>query len=256
MKLRKLLGAGALAGSGAGLMGALTIWLLVEPILEPAIALEGSTDEGHGDHTAPAVGQAVHEQTAPVVSRGEQVVGGMLTVLVVGVLIGVVFAIVYRRVAHRLPGAAPFTKATVLAALGFVAFTLAPALVLPANPPGVGDPATVGDRTLAYVVTIVGAVAVVCACFAIARRTAQWALPARASTVAAVALVCGGLLLWAMPTPPVAVPEGYPADLLWDFRLVSLAQLGLMWAGLGILFGWLIAGRVRSTSTAQQALVA
>jgi predicted cobalt transporter CbtA len=33
------------------------------------------------------------------------------------------------------------------------------------------------------------------------------------------------------------VPEGFPADLLWNFRMASLGAQAIMWATLGFVFG-------------------
>jgi hypothetical protein len=35
------------------------------------------------------------------------------------------------------------------------------------------------------------------------------------------------------------VPEGFPADLLWQFRIVSLGIQLIMWTSIGLLFGGL-----------------
>jgi predicted cobalt transporter CbtA len=35
------------------------------------------------------------------------------------------------------------------------------------------------------------------------------------------------------------VPSGFPADLLWRFRLVAWGLQVVLWASIGLLFGWL-----------------
>jgi predicted cobalt transporter CbtA len=35
------------------------------------------------------------------------------------------------------------------------------------------------------------------------------------------------------------VPAGFPADVLWNFRLASLGVQLVMWATIGLVFGWL-----------------
>jgi predicted cobalt transporter CbtA len=35
------------------------------------------------------------------------------------------------------------------------------------------------------------------------------------------------------------VPDGFPADVLWKFRIASLGMQCVMWASIGLLFGWL-----------------
>ncbi len=38
--------------------------------------------------------------------------------------------------------------------------------------------------------------------------------------------------------PPInEVPEGFPADLLWKFRVVSFGIQGILWAAIALIFG-------------------
>jgi hypothetical protein len=37
--------------------------------------------------------------------------------------------------------------------------------------------------------------------------------------------------------PAAADPGDFPAGLLWDYRIVSLGTLALLWTGLGVFFG-------------------
>lgn len=220
--LGRCIGSGVLAGAAAGLIGAAAMYWLVEPSIRAAIAIE---EAGHS-----------HDDADPVVSRGAQVVGGLVTVLVVGVLIGIAFALTHRLLRARLPGRTATETAMTLAALGFVASTLAPAVVLPANPPAVGDPGTVNLRTITYLSTIVCAVALTAAVVAVA-RSSRIAAPRRLPAAAVLAITGTGLLLWALPNAADPVPANIPADLLWQFRIGSLAQIGLMWVVLGTVFG-------------------
>ncbi|MGW4336403.1 CbtA family protein [Rhodococcus koreensis] len=238
MSLKKTLSAGLAAGLASGVVGALVLWLMLEPILARAIALE-DTGGGHHDHGA-------HDHTEPLVSRAEQIVGGLVTVLVVGALTGLAFAIVYYKLGKRLPGAHPFSRSLLLAGLGFAAFALAPALVLPANPPGIGDPDTVTARTWLYAATVLAAVALVAACLAVGRIT-TWPAPVRGAAVCVLAVVGAGVMLWWLAPTDAATPEGFPADLLWDFRIASIVQLALMWLTRGVVFGWLTDTRTRSS---------
>jgi predicted cobalt transporter CbtA len=41
------------------------------------------------------------------------------------------------------------------------------------------------------------------------------------------------------------VPAGFPASLLWDFRIASLGTQLVLWAGIGLLFGVFTERRVR-----------
>ncbi len=95
-----------------------------------------------------------HEHGEELVSRGTQLVGGFLGTVVAAVVFSVVVAAVYAGVRHRLPGRTDVGRVAVLAAIGFGVFALLPALKMPANPPAVGDPDTVGTRTAIYIAVL------------------------------------------------------------------------------------------------------
>lgn len=233
-----LLRRGLAAGAAAGVVAAAVIWLLVEPVLRRALALEESA-MAHG-------GQ--HEE--PLVSRGAQVVGGLLTTTVVGVLFGVVFAVVFARVRHRLPATTDLGRSVLLAALGFGVFSLLPAVKYPANPPGVGNPGTVTERTLLYVLSILMGLLVLTVVTLVHRALSGSRLrPAQVVGVDALVAAAGVVAVLALlPSSPDPIPADVPADLLWDFRLASLAQLASMWATLGLAFGLLLEARAGRTA--------
>src|SRR6185503_8845277 len=89
----------------------------------------------------------VHEE---MFSRTTQVIGGSLGLALYGVLVGVVFGVCYAAFRHRLGAGAAWRRARRLAVVAFVAVDLVPFLRYPANPPAVGDPGTINQRTLAY----------------------------------------------------------------------------------------------------------
>ncbi|MGI5215594.1 CbtA family protein, partial [Plantactinospora sp. CA-290183] len=136
-----------------------------------------------------------------------------------------------------------------LAGCGFVAVSLLPGLKYPANPPGVGEPATVGSRTWQYSTLLVAAIAVTALLFLVRNGLLRRGVPAPyAAAGTAVAAVAGYTLLLALwPGNPDPVPGDVPAQLLWEFRLASLAELAALWATLGLAFGLLLtAGRTRA----------
>jgi predicted cobalt transporter CbtA len=235
MGIGALLRRGVAAGAAAGVASALVAWLAVEPVIRRALVIEEARAGAH----------AHHEE--PLVSRGMQVFGGLLTIGVAGVLFGVVFAVVFARARHRLPARTDFGRAVLLALLGFGVFALLPGLKYPASPPGVGDPATVSERTLLYVASVVLGVLVVLTVSGVDRLLAARGLPAprRQSLDAVAAVVLLAVVLVALPPSPDGVPADVPAALLWDFRVASLAQLASMWAVMGVTFGLLADARER-----------
>ncbi|WP_165821313.1 CbtA family protein [Nocardioides gansuensis] len=244
--LGRTVGHGALAGAVAGGLGAAAQYWLVEPSIRAAIAIEeaGAAASEAGDHSHAAADQATgHSHAADVlVSRGEQVIFGMVTVLLVGILIGIAFALVHRFLGSRLPGRTAAGSAMALAGLGFVAFTLAPAIAVPANPPAAGDPATVDLRTLTYLGTIVCCAALTALVTGLARAK-DLASESRAAAATAVGIVGTAVLIWALPDAADPVPTNVPTDLVWQFRVGSLTQIGLMWLVLGAAFAYLLPGR-------------
>lgn len=239
MTVRHVAGRGALAGAVAGGAGAVALYRLVEPSIRAAIAIEeaGSAAAGSAGHTHPAdgasgAGHAHGHEADALVSRGEQVAFGMVTVLLVGILIGVAFALVHRMLASRLPGRSVAGSVMALAGLGFVTLTLAPAVVVPANPPAVGDPGTVDLRTTTYLATIACAVALAVLVTGLARAGGM-APGLRAAAATAAGIAGTAVVVWALPDAADAVPADVPADLVWHFRVASLTQLGLMWLVLG-----------------------
>jgi predicted cobalt transporter CbtA len=238
MTLGFLLRRGLAAGAAAGVVAAGVVWLVVEPVLRRALALEEPA-MAHGGH---------HDE--PLVSRGAQVVGGLLTTAVVGVLVGVVFAVVFARVRHRLSGGTDFGRSVLLAVLGFGVFSLLPAVKYPANPPGVGNSATVTERTLLYALSILMGLLVLTVVTMVHRALGGRRLrPAQVVGIDAVVAAAGIVAVLALlPPTPDAIPADVPADLLWDFRLASLAQLASMWATLGLVFGLLLDARAEQAA--------
>lgn len=244
MRISQLLRRGVVAGAAAGLAAALMMWLLVEPVIRRALAIEDARGVGHH-----------HGHDEPLVSRTVQVFAGAFTAVVVGVLVGLVFAVVFAQVQHRLPGGSVFGRSVALAALGFGVFSLLPALKVPANPPAVGDSATVTQRTLIYLLTILVGLLVVGVVSCLDRLLRNRRLPApRRCTVDALAVVgCVALVILVLPDSPDVIPGDVPAAVIWDFRLVSLAHLGTMWAVLGLGFGMLAQPQVKHPQEAPAA---
>ncbi len=162
--------------------------------------------------------------------------------MTLGIVLGVLFAAVFASLRHRLPGRADAARAGVLAAVGFALSGLLPAMVVPANPPGVGDESTVGTRTAIYGgVLLCGILVAVATWLVIARlraREVSTATTAVAATAVAAVLLAGTVLV--LPESPDAVPSDVSATLLWRFRAASLGQLLVLWAGIGLTGGFLL----------------
>lgn len=235
----QLLRHGVTAGAAAGLSAGVVLWLVVEPLINRAVAIEDARGSHAGAHSM---------AEEPLVSRTTQAIGGAVTSVVVGVLVGLVFATVFARSRQRLPGGSDLGRAAVLAAIGFAVFALAPAVVLPANPPAVGDPDTVGLRSLLYVLTVLLGLICVGVVTGVSRLLQDRAVaaPLRAAAGTAVAVAGVVAVVTLVPGSPDTVPTDVPASLLWDFRVASLTQLAAMWLVLGLVFGVLADARTRA----------
>ncbi|WP_100500315.1 CbtA family protein [Geodermatophilus chilensis] len=240
----QLFGRLVLAGAVAGALAGVFSLLVTERAIAPALALEEARAAADG---------AGHEPAEELFSRGEQLLGGFVGTLLAGVVVAVVFAAVYALIRHRLPGRTDFPRVVLLAAVGFGIFALLPALKIPANPPAVGDPATVGTRTAIYgAVLLCGLISAMLVSALVSylrsREVGQAASAIAAVAATAVLLVVVFVLI---PDNPDTIGSDVPATLVWNFRLASLGQLVVLWAALGLVGGWLI-DRLTGSSVAKR----
>jgi len=231
----RLLLAGMLAGLVAGLLSFGFLKLAGEPSVARAIAFEQTKEKAND-----SAGAAEPE----LVSRRVQSGAGLLIgVAVYGVALGGLFALGFALAYRRMGDLGPRATAAILAALGFVSVHLIPALKYPAAPPAVGAAETIGSRTSLYFAFLLISLAAMIAAGALRLRLAEPFGGLRAALVAAAAYVAV-MACVALAMPHVdETPQDFPADLLWRFRAASLAGLALMWAALGLAFGF-AAGRL------------
>ena len=223
----------ALAGLAAGVMSAAWSLLVTERAIAPALAIEEARGGGHDE--------------GPV-SRPVQLLGGALGSVVAAVVLSLLAAVVFSLVRHRLPARTDFGRALVVGAIGFGVLALLPAVAIPANPPAVGDPATIGERTALYVGVLAGGAVVallVAAAVSVLRSRGAGAVGATIGGVV-VGVVLVGALLVLLPSSPDAIPADVPADVVWDFRLASLGQLTVLWLTLALVAGALLDRRTRT----------
>ena len=225
---------GMAAGLLAGLLAGLFALVVAEPLLDQAIGLEGSNhQEGQASATH------THEDEGEVFSRSTQKVGLFFATGLSGVLVGGVFGLVFAYFRGRMDYESDWIRSLSLAAALFAGAVLAPFLKYPANPPTVGDPATIGDRTIAYFAMVGLSLLAILAAWYISKLLKERgaSAPVRQVTVGlGLVTVLIGLMLG---LPATTDPGEFPAGLLWSFRLSSLGTQLVLWAGLGVLFGLL-----------------
>ncbi|WP_371483118.1 CbtA family protein [Kitasatospora sp. NBC_00315] len=224
--VRSLLVRGMLAGLGAGLLALVVAYLMGEPHVDAAIAFEEAHSHDHGE--------------VELVSRALQSTAGLATgVLVYGVSLGGLAALGYCFALGRIGRFGPRATAALLSGAALVAVYLVPFLKYPANPPSIGDPATIGERTTLYflmmLLSVLLAVAAVIVGKRLAPRLGNW----NATAAAIVAFGAAVGLAYVFLPAINEVPEDFSATLLWQFRLSALAIQLTLWASFGLLFGYL-----------------
>jgi hypothetical protein len=213
---------GMAAGLLAGLLAGLFAFFVGEPILDRAIALE---EASAGDH---------HEE---IFSRSTQKVGLFFATGLFGLTVGGVFGIVYAFFRERLVAGNDLKRSISLAGAIFAGAFLVPFLKYPANPPSVGDPSTIRERTAAYFTLVALSLLAILLAWLAARtlRARGAGASRRRLMVGAGLVVVVGVLFLLLPAAPSA--GGFPSGALWAFRLSSFGTQLTFWAGLGLLFG-------------------
>jgi hypothetical protein len=150
-----------------------------------------------------------------------------------------------------------------VAAAGFLGLYLLPFLKYPANPPAVGHGETIGDRSALYVAMVIASVAGLIGATFLWRRLRSGVGSWNASWISALALFAFLAIVMAI-LPPLGhlsynkahfgnfvtetpqplkgsdgqiVYPGFPADVLFKFRLYSLLAQGILWSTLAFAFG-------------------
>jgi hypothetical protein len=216
-----------LAGVLAGLLASGFAWIFGEPQVDLAIGFE---------QHMPAMAREAPEPE--LVSRAVKSTAGLLIgVLVYGCALGGIFALVFTYAYCRIGRLSPRNSAALLAAIGFVTVIVTPQIKYPANPPSIGNPGTIGQRTALYftmiTLSVIAAVAATTTARQLARRLGEWNSAIAGGAAYLVVMIAAMLIL-----PPVnEVPANFPATILWRFRLVSLGIEAVLWTALGLIFG-------------------
>ena len=223
---------GMLAGLIASLLAFGFAKFIGEPQVDRAIAFEDSmhSHSHSGDVEEPEL-----------VSREVQASIGLLTgVAVYGTALGGLFALAYAFISGRLVQLPPRAATILIAAVGFLVLYIVPYLKYPANPPSVGQTDTIGYRTQLYFGMIVFSLAALAIAISFGRQAFDKLGGWNATILgAAVYLVLVAIAAYALPAIN-EVPEKFPADLLWNFRVAALGTQAILWITIGLLFGWLV----------------
>ncbi|GAA3197414.1 CbtA family protein [Actinocorallia longicatena] len=243
--LPRLIGRGVLSGALAGLVSGGFAFFVAEPVMDRAVELEGRRSEA-ADKAAGITPEAMEE----MFTRSEQHLGLILATVGAGIAFGVLFSVMYWALFHRTAATRPWERSLGLAGAVFTGFWLLPFIRYPANPPGVGDPESLGSREYGWTASIAIGLITVFVAWRLATSLAD--RPKHVRQPAAVALVVvATALLFLLPdnTDPLPVPAG----LLWDFRVLAAASSTILWTFLGAAFGYLGVRDARRSRTAPAA---
>ena len=244
---KRLIARGLVAGALGGVLAFLFARVFVEPAIGRAVNFEADHMATHemGGHTG----------GAELFTRGVQANIGMgFGVLAFAIAIGALFSVAFAVAYGRVGAIGPRGLSLLMAAGGFGAIYLVPFLKYPPNPPAVSRAETIGDRTAWYLAMVLASAGLAAAAVWLGRRLmtrfGAWsaALIGLGGYIASIAVVMLAL-------PAVAeMPEGFPAEVLYDFRLYSLGTALVLWATIGLVFAALAArllgGRARATAPA------
>jgi hypothetical protein len=257
-----------LRGFGVGAFGGLLAFvfarIMSEPFIQKAIDYESGRDAAQ-DALRKAAGLSVGAPGAEVFSRGVQRTAGIGTGMVLyGIAMGGFFAVAYILIQRKTRSELrPRVLALLVAGAGFLTLYLVPFLKYPANPPAVGHGDTIGPRTALYMTMVVASVVFLIGAVILARRlTARFGgwnatLLAGGAYIVVMAVVMVilpplghlhtnvvqfGRQVTETPLPlrgpngQIAYP-GFPADVLFKFRLYSLISQVILWSTIGLAFG-------------------
>lgn len=252
MDARDFLVRGLIAGLVAGFVTFAVAYVVGEPQVDRAISIE------HSQLAMQSVDRGNHQSdlhdpaTGPTVSRHNQSTYGLATgALAMSLALGGLVALVAAGAMGRVGRLSASQSTLLVAAIGYISVGLVPFLKYPANPPGVGDPETIGHRTALFFAFVAISVVTAVAATALAvriheSRGAGAAILAGTSAYLAL-MVSVGLLM-----PTVNEIGNFPADTLWYFRRSALMTITAMWAAIGIGLAVLV-GRLHAKVASAQA---
>jgi len=217
--------------------------LVGEPAVDRAIAFESAMDEAKAkaEHDA-AVAKGENpppvEEEPELVSRPVQAGIGLFTgVTTYNIAFGGLFALAFAICYGRIGDWSPRLTAAVVALCGFIAVYVVPIIKYPANPPSIGNPDTIGLRTAIYFGMILLSLGSMIVGWNVRNRLVDQFGAWNATLIGAAVFVVA-VVIFALAMPPLdEVPEGFPAVVLWQFRMASLGAQAIMWTVIGLGFG-------------------
>lgn len=244
MNPRTFLVSGLVAGLVGGLLAFVVAFTIGEPPIDDAIALEEAA-AAPADHTH-ADGEEGHthshgDEEEGGITRDQQAGPGLATATVLfGAVLGGVVGIATAFATGRLGSLRPGTTAALVTGIGFTAFAFVPWLKYPPNPPAVGSGDTIDERTARYfgfvLISVLAAVAAVVLVRYLLDRSTTWVAVSAGLCVFVVVVGIAALVLPAIDE----VPDTFPANTLFEFRIGALGTQVALWGGIGLALSGLL----------------
>ncbi|HEY5834891.1 CbtA family protein [Streptomyces sp.] len=259
---KRLILRGVLAGAVAGFLAFVFARIFAEPQISRAIGYESGRDAAQAALDK-AAGLPAEAAGAELFSRSVQADAGLGVGLVLfGTAMGAMFAVVYAVYLGRVGGLRPRSLALLVAGGGFLGLYLVPFLKYPASPPAIGHEDTIGARTGLYLIMVVCSLLFLGLAVWLGQRLRSRFGNWNATLLAAGAFVVAvGVVMALLPavgqlaynkehfgrhTTETPLPltddggrivyPGFPADVLFSFRVYSVAAQLLLWSVLGLVF--------------------
>lgn len=259
---KKLMLRGVLVGALAGLLAFVFARIFAEPQIQAAIDYENGRDAAQAVLDK-AAGLTAEPADPDIFSRTIQAnLGSGVGMIFFGVAMGALFAVAYAVCLGRVGNVQPRTLALLVAAGGFLTVYLVPFVKYPANPPSIGEPDTIKDRGGLYLLMVLCSAVFLAAAVWLGQRWTARCGKWNAGVLAGMAFAVGiGIVMGVLPSlGHLAVNEqqfgnqttetplpltnaggtivypGFPADVLFDFRLYSVAAQLILWATIGLAF--------------------
>jgi heme A synthase len=256
---KRIIWRGVLAGALAGLLAFLFARIFAEPQIQKAIDYEDGRDHAQETLNA-AAGIPAHEHADPFSRAVQGNVGIGVALILFGAAMGALFAVAYALYLGRSGRLRPRSLALLVAGGGFLGFCLVPFVKYPANPPAIGNEDTIRQRSGLYLLMVLASLLFLVLAVWLGKRLRPRFGNWNATLLAgAVFVVATGIVMLLLPssgelsanaslhsateTPgPLTDPTGrivfpgFPADVLFSFRLYSLGAQLLLWATIGLVF--------------------
>ena len=258
----KLIGRGALSGAFAGLIAFVFARIFAEPVISKAIDYESARDAMQ-DKLDRAAGLAIPPAGPDIFSRGVQMnIGIGAGLILFGAAMGALVAVAYAIAIGRTGKIRPFQLGLLIPAFFFVGVYIVPFAKYPANPPAIGHEDTIRDRGALYLITVfLSCLFLFFAVYFGQKLHKPYSLYV-SSIVMGVAYIALMTIVFLILPPlghlhtnvveygrhatetPLPLTDstgkivfpGFPADLLAQFRVYSIAAQVILWGVIALVF--------------------